>query len=412
MKVVFLFGALPHYMLALLNLLAKVKNLETVVVLPAQKSKTVGAGVYESDKNALFKIIRLEEYSLSVLKKAYFRNLKTILQEEKPNILVLGWPYIIGFLFDWKLRSLLKGLGTKIIYRSIPYQTPLYKDAMRFYTQEGFYTEDMEQIKADTFFKKAKYKLFTELAKYYFNIVDAHLNYTTLAYEILESYGVPKKKIFVSYNSGNTDELFKAKESIQNIPSILAENPHRLIHVGRLIKWKRVNFLMEVLGKIAQKYPQTELVIVGSGPEEQNLKDLAKKLYLEKHVLFVGAIHEPTKLGQYLQASTIYVLAGAGGLSINDAMTFGKPVVCSVADGTEKDLVIPYQTGFIFDNTNPQDLYNKIDYLFSHPEKCLEMGKNAEKLIQEKINIHVVASRFVDAFNFVTQNQFLLAYVH
>jgi glycosyltransferase involved in cell wall biosynthesis len=412
MKVVFLFGALPHYMLALLNLIAKVSNLEVVVILPSQKGKTVGVGVYESNQDALFKIIRLEEYTLRFLGKAYFKNLTQVIEFEKPHLIVLGWPYIIGFIFDWKLRRLVRSLNIKIIYRSIPYQIPLYKDAMRFYTQEGFYTEDMQHIKADNFFKKMKYWIFTKLAKYYFNMVDAHLNYTTLAYDILESYGVPREKIFVSYNSGDTDALFRAKDAIKHLPPILPPNPHRIIHIGRLIKWKKVDLLINVFADILQKYPQAELVIVGSGTEDNNLKEQVKKLNIERNVVFVGAVHEPNKLGQYLQASTIYVLAGAGGLSINDAMAFGKPVICSVADGTEKDLVIPYQTGFIFDNTNPKDLYEKIDYMFSNPEKCEEMGKNAEDIIQNKINIHVVASRFIDAFNFVTNHQFQLQYVH
>ena len=75
MKVVFLFAAMPHYLVALLNLLNKVAQLEIVVILPSSKSKAVGQSVYEADKNALFKIIRTEESNLSIFKKPYFKNL-------------------------------------------------------------------------------------------------------------------------------------------------------------------------------------------------------------------------------------------------------------------------------------------------------------------------------------------------
>ena len=409
-KVLFVFGAMPHYMLSLLNLLSNVKNLEIVVILPTKKGNTVGAGVYETDKNAKFKIIRTEEKPLFILGKAYFRSLGEIIKEEKPQILVIGWPYIIGFIFDFSLKNYMKKNDIKLIFRSIPYQIPLYKDAERFFREDGFFTEDMQHIKANTFLKKIKYKIFTELSKYYYRLADAHLNYSTSAYEILESYGVLREKIFVSYNSGDTDELFKAKEKIKTLTPILPTSNQRIIHVGRLIKWKKVEMLINVFAQIFAKYPQAELIIVGNGPEEENLKNQVKILGLEKNVIFAGAVHEPTLLGQYLTASTIYVLAGVGGLSINDAMAFGKPVICSVADSTEKDLVIANQTGFIFENDNAEDLKSKIIYLFDNPEKCQEMGKNAENLIKEKINIHTVAGKFVDVFNFVTNQKYTLQY--
>ncbi len=410
MKVIFLFAAMPHYLVALLNLLNKVAQLEIVVILPSSKSKAVGQNVYEADKNASFKIIRTIESNLSIFKKPYFKALSEIIKQEKPQILVLGWPYIIGYVFDWQLRIYMKKNDIKLIFRSIPYQIPLYKDAARFFREEGFYTESMKHIKANTFFKRIKYKIFTELSKYYYNLADAHINYSTAAYEILESYGVLREKIFVTYNSGDTDELFKAKAEIGKLTPILPLSKHRIIHVGRLIKWKKVDMLVNVFAKIYAKFPQSELVIVGNGPEEENLKKQVKTLNLEKNVIFAGAIHEPLLLGQYLTASTVSVLAGVGGLSLNDAMTFGKPVICSVADSTEKDLVIPYETGFIFENDNAEDLQAKITYLFENPEKCQQMGENAEKLIREKINIHTVAARFVDAFNFVSQQKFNLKY--
>ena len=43
--------------------------------------------------------------------------------------------------------------------------------------------------------------------------------------------------------------------------------------------------------------------------------------------------------------SNIFVLPGTGGLAINEAMAYGLPVICSEADGTEKDLVIKVERG-------------------------------------------------------------------
>ena len=77
--------------------------------------------------------------------------------------------------------------------------------------------------------------------------MDAHVDYIEVAYEIFSTYGVDKKKIFITYNSPDTDKLLEVnvKYNIRN--AILPYNPFRIIHVGRLVKWKRVDLLIKAL---------------------------------------------------------------------------------------------------------------------------------------------------------------------
>lgn len=407
MKITFIFGGMPHYLVHLLNLLQNTESLDVSVILPENKSKTIGAAVLENYANCTFKVIRTEEY-LFLGQKPYLKNLLKIFKQEQPEIVIIGWPFILGYFFDIPLRLWLKKNQVKTVFRSIPYQIPLYHEAGEFYAQKGFYDENMNLIKADTWKKKIKYKLITEINKLYFRWVDAHLNYTSLAYEILESYGVAKEKIFVTYNSGDTDELFRVKNKI------LAENSNKkqVIHVGRLVKWKKVDLLIEAFFEVQKNIDNAELLIVGDGPEKQNLQQQVENLGISHKVIFLGAIHNPETLGKYLMNACVYVLAGAGGLSINDAMAFGTPIICSVADGTEKDLVIEHETGLYFRENDAKDLAEKILLCLKNEDFAKKMGKNAENLIQNKINIHTVAANFIKCFNAVTQNRYQLKYEH
>jgi glycosyltransferase involved in cell wall biosynthesis len=104
-------------------------------------------------------------------------------------------------------------------------------------------------------------------------------------------------------------------------------------------------------------------------------------------------------------SSTIYVLAGMGGLSINDAMCFGLPVICSVGDGTEKKLVRDGFNGKYFKEGDEDDLVEKITYLFTHPQLLRQMGHNSTAIIKNEINIHTVVKGFTDAFEFVAKDQ-------
>jgi glycosyltransferase involved in cell wall biosynthesis len=87
-----------------------------------------------------------------------------------------------------------------------------------------------------------------------------------------------------------------------------------------------------------------------------------------------------------------------GGLSINEAMAFGKPVICSVCDGTERDLVTDSVNGLYFKPDDVLDLAEKIQYLILHPELMKRMGEESQRIIREKININTVTERFAEAF--------------
>ncbi|HSZ73069.1 MAG TPA: glycosyltransferase, partial [Cytophagaceae bacterium] len=403
MKVLFVFGGLPHYLIPLLNKLNNVVGLEIIVAIPEERSKTLGSGVYETGKDISFKVVRLKEFK-SYYGKPALKGLSRLIRSERPDAMVLGWPYVLALLFYPVLFFTCKKNKVKLINRDIPFNVPKYSEAWQYYKSNSMELEhDDEQKKENGFFTSLKYAFVTLSRKCYFNMVDAHVFYSPIGIETYESYGVKRKDMFVTYNSLDTDTLLKINEQITLEPSILAPNAHRLIHVGRLVKWKKVDMLIEAFAKLKVKFSDAELVIVGDGPELVYLKKLAKDLNVEQDVLFIGAIYDSMLLGRYLQCSSIYVLAGMGGLSINEAMCFGKPIVCSIADGTERDLVIEGKNGRYFKRGNAEDLYKKLDELLSHPDLVKQYGEYSLSIIRNKINLHTVVEGFLTAFNTITE---------
>jgi glycosyltransferase involved in cell wall biosynthesis len=104
-------------------------------------------------------------------------------------------------------------------------------------------------------------------------------------------------------------------------------------------------------------------------------------------------------LGAYMNESTVYVLAGMGGLSINDAMAYGLPVVCSVCDSTEQDLVKHGENGFFFKENDVDSLVQILEQLLHSPELCKQMGEKSKQIIENEINIETVSDRYYQAFN-------------
>lgn len=394
MKVLFTFGGVPHYLSALLNKLYN-KGVEIAVVTPQKGNATIGKGVKMVDGGS-YKHLTAPEKKMWYGKSAY-PSLSEIIREEQPDLLVMGWPYFLQVFFQPRLRKAMKACGTRLVIREIPFQTPPYGKIKEYFGTNPMVDENMHVLSSGAGFYLRQW-LTARIRKYCYARAIGTLNYSTAAYEILPSYGVKKEQIHVTYNATDTDALLKEKESVQAAAPILPPSGRRLLHIGRLVKWKRVDLLIDAFHQVLPSFPDAELVIVGDGPELENLKQQAAELGLSSSIRFAGAVYDPKVLGAYMNESTVYVLAGMGGLSINDAMTYGLPVLCSVCDSTERDLVTEGKNGFFFKNGDADSLAAKIGKLFSSPDLCKQMGEESERIIREKINLDTVSERYLKAF--------------
>lgn len=394
MKVLFTFGGIPHYLNAMLNKL-HAKGMEITVITPQKGNATIGKGV-KMVEGGTYKHLTTPEKKMFYGKTAY-PALPEIVRQEHPDIVVMGWPYFLQVFFQPQLRKAMKACDSRLVIREIPFQTPPYGRIKEYFRENPMYDENMRLMSRGTAFYLRQW-LTAFVRKYCYARVSGTLNYSTAAYDIIPSYGVDKKQIHVTYNSTDTEALLAEKESVLASEPLLPKSERRLLHIGRLVKWKRVDLLIDAFARIVKRYPDAELLIVGDGPELNNLKQQAADLHLQDYIRFTGAVYDPKALGAYMNESTVYVLAGMGGLSINDAMTYGLPVLCSVCDSTERDLVIDSKNGYFFREGDVESLAEKIDQLFASPDCCREMGKESERMIREKININTVSERYLKAF--------------
>lgn len=406
MKVLFTFGGMPHYLNAMLEKL-QAKGADITVVSPRKGNATIGKGVKMVEEGA-YRHLNTQEKKM-YYGKSGFPALPDIIADERPDIVVLGWPYFLQVFFQPSLRRALKRCDARLVIREIPFQTPPYGQIRDYFRQHPMYDEGMRLLSTGKAFYLRQW-LTARIRKYCYARVAGTLNYSTAAYDILPSYGVKREQIHVTYNSTDTEALWREKAAVLAAPALLPPSERRLLHIGRLVKWKRVDLLIEAFARTLTQYPDAELVIVGNGPELDNLKKQATALGLPLRskeengvdgrgcVRFIGAVYDPKELGAYMNEATVYVLAGMGGLSINDAMTYALPVVCSVCDSTERDLVTDGRNGLFFRDGDADSLTEKILQLLASPQECRRMGQESERIIREQINIDTVSERYLKAF--------------
>jgi len=108
----------------------------------------------------------------------------------------------------------------------------------------------------------------------------------------------------------------------------LGENQFALVTVGRLVRRKNLQDLLEVVRDLDD--PQIVLVIIGDGPERKSLERSAGDLGIARQVKFTGRIGDSEK-SAYLASGDLYVSTSdheGFGLVFLEAMHCGLPVVC------------------------------------------------------------------------------------
>jgi glycosyltransferase involved in cell wall biosynthesis len=173
------------------------------------------------------------------------------------------------------------------------------------------------------------------------------ISYGRTSTDYLMTLGIPRNRILEAQNS--VDERLFCEDVAE--PAFQLEPRPVLLHVGQLIGRKGIDVLLRVASTLQREGHEFSLLLVGGGPDRQDLEALAKDLEL-KNVHFEPAQDPLTMAAIYRSADVLIfpTLEDVWGLVANEAILCGLPVLCSKYAGCAAEL-FPEQC--IFD---PQDV--------------------------------------------------------
>jgi glycosyltransferase involved in cell wall biosynthesis len=193
----------------------------------------------------------------------------------------------------------------------------------------------------------------------------------------------------VIHNAYRTDDFFVTKQ--------FAERTKSLVFVGRLIKDKGVDVLLKALAVLKESGLNADLTIVGSGPEQDSLKALAKKLSLEENVNFVGS-KQGSDLREILNDHKIMAVPSnypeAFGIVALEGIACGCVVVAADSYGLP-EAVGP--CGRLFEMGNHADLAAKLKELIESPELLQRFGEQREDHLG-KHTAEYIADKYLSHF--------------
>jgi hypothetical protein len=198
--------------------------------------------------------------------------------------------------------------------------------------------------------------------------------------------GVRREKVGVVFN-GVDEELLTAPGEGKDLRQEfnLGEKARLVGCVGRLIPQKGQRSLVMAIPEILREYPETFFFVVGDAfhgetSYKEELMKAVKNKRIEGHVKFTGFRMD---VGEVMRCLDIMVYPSVApesfGLSILEGMYLGKPVIASRIGGVT-EIVEDGVTGILVEPNHPEQIADRILYLFRNKEICDRIGRKAREV--------------------------------
>ena len=311
-----------------------------------------------------------------------------------PGIKTGIYDYRLSRIYPVHLRKFIKSWNLDIIHShhefSIGIMARLLAKELNIPLVHTLHTmyEDNIEIMTKGHFDKTSKKILEEITNLFCDKTCNELIVPTIkVYSLLkDKYGFTRN-IHIIPSGIEVERFYRENLDIKVIDQIkkdvgIKRSDRVLIYLGRIGPEKSIDFLVKAMPKIIKKNKDIKLLIVGPGPEEDNLKKLAKKLDIEKYVIFTGGVHWDD-VPYYYACGEILVNASTyetQGLTMVEGMATSLAPVC-INDPALTSCVTDKIDGLVFNNE--EEYIDEVLTLIKDKNYLKEIQTNARRRAED-----------------------------
>lgn len=336
---------------------------------------------YRTFSNSLIQLPVIGEWFL--MRKLYHR-LCEVIEKEQPDVLQAHSPALNGLAAVWA--------GNKYNLPVLYEQRGLWEDAAVSHgtTQEG----------------SLKYKLSRFLEYYVMRKADAITCICEGLRGDLVSRGISENKITIIPNAVDVSIFQEITTINTDIKTKLGLNESiTLGFIGSFYNYEGLDILLESIPTIVKEIPNIKILLVGGGPEEENLKEMVNSLGIQEQVIFAGRVPH-NKVHEYYSLVDIFVYPRKK-MRLTDLVTPLKPLeamaqhklVAASNIGGHNELIKDNATGVLFKPDNAQDLAHTIIKLLKRRGEWPGIIAAARKYVEEVRNWENSVSNYKAVFD-------------
>lgn len=227
---------------------------------------------------------------------------------------------------------------------------------------------------------------------------------TKKTYDLFKEKYKVKRDVHIIPSGIDVTRFYKENVDLLSIKSLKKElnikkDDFVILFVGRIAKEKSIDFLIKNLKAILKKVPKARMIIVGDGPDMNELALLVRENKLDKHVTFTGKVSW-SEIPKYYQLANVFVTASkteTQGLTVIEAMAAEKPVV-AIKDESFELVMKDKQDGLFFETK--EEYQRLIIDLYNNPSYAKMIAKQA-RITANAYNPEVYAKRVLEVYESV-----------
>jgi len=198
------------------------------------------------------------------------------------------------------------------------------------------------------------------------------------ANHLTELCGICLDDIEILHNSVDNEQFAPNPELRETLRAELGIEPNATVigFVGRLTHQKGPDILLNAFKLVAKRRPDFQLIFMGAGDLEAQLRLSARRANLASRVRFLGFVDN---IGQLLNTVDIGCLPSRNepfGIAALEMMSAGIPLITSGNDGLA-EFAVDGVTALIFNNCSETELASRIIELSNNPELQQDLRQNA-----------------------------------
>lgn len=220
------------------------------------------------------------------------------------------------------------------------------------------------------------------MKRWFFAQCHGFLAYGVRSREYLVGYRASADRVFEPCQAAALRHDYDAQAALlqrqQNAPPSTRPT---FLYVGRLAPEKSLLVLLTAFQRVHADLPASTLTLIGAGPMRAELEARVEALGIGTAVHFAGTM-APDELAVAYASATCLILPSTSepwGLVINEALSYGCPVIISDYCGCLPELVAPGGTGMSFVTGNADDLYS---CMRAAPETFADVSRTARRCLE------------------------------
>ena len=209
-----------------------------------------------------------------------------------------------------------------------------------------------------------------------------------VALRLLQS-GVPAEKIRIIANGIDVGAFERGKA----LPSVSVSGGKVVGVVARLDLQKGFEYLLRAIHELCTTFHALKVMIVGEGPDRQEIEDLVQEYGLQSNVVLAG---QQSDMPGVYAAMDIFVLPSLDEglpMTVLEAMAAGRPVVATRV-GAIPGVIKDGENGLLVDPRDTAGLRDAIARLLSDPDLCRRIGDKAHEWVRRNYTSEEMALKY------------------